>query len=129
MMLSQLAGLLRPAREARSRRGLVINLLVGLALIGGVAAHVTLIDYYHTLNIQIYTWRPLESYYRQGFLPAFISGAQTIKPPASRRLQRRRRQGTAGRVRRDPTTRPPARPRTAPLPPLSLTRRSPRSSP
>ena len=81
MMLSQLAGLLRPARETRSRRGLVINLLVGLALIGGVAAHVTLIDYYHTLNIQIYTWRPLESYYRQGFLPAFISGAQTIKPP------------------------------------------------
>lgn len=81
MLLLQAAGRLRPAREQRTRRGLVINLLVGLALIGGVAGHVTLIDYYHTLGIQIYTWRPLESYYRQGFLPAFISGAQTINPP------------------------------------------------
>ena len=52
-----------------------------LCCLGGVAGHVTLIDYYHTLQIQVYTWRPLESYYRQGFLPSFISGAQTIKPP------------------------------------------------
>ena len=81
MLLLQAAGRLRPARAQRTRRGLVINLLVGLALIGGVAGHATLIDYYHTLGIQIYTWRPLESYYRQGFLPAFISGAQTINPP------------------------------------------------
>ncbi len=81
MLLAMLAGTLRPAPEARSRKGLIINLLVGLLLIGGVGAHVTLIDYYHTLGITIYTWRPLESYYRQGFLPAFISGAQTINPP------------------------------------------------
>lgn len=81
MMLSQLAGMLRPGKSARSRRALVVNLVVGLAILGGVGAHVTLIDYYHTLGIQVYTWRPLESYYRQGFLPAFISGAQTINPP------------------------------------------------
>ncbi|MBM6687712.1 sulfatase-like hydrolase/transferase [Collinsella tanakaei] len=81
MLLAQVAGLLRPEKALRSRRALIINLVVGLAIIGGVAAHVTLIDYYHTLGIQIYTWRPLESYYRQGFLPAFISGAQTINPP------------------------------------------------
>ncbi len=29
----------------------------------------------------MYTWRPLESYDRQGFIPTFISSAQTIKPP------------------------------------------------
>ena len=81
MTLLQVAGILRPERSRRTRRGLVVNLAVGLALIAGVAAHVTLIDYYHTLNIQVYTWRPLESYYRQGFLPSFISGAQTIRPP------------------------------------------------
>ena len=81
MTLLQVAGILRPERSRRTRRGLVVNLAVGLALIAGVAVHVTLIDYYHTLNIQVYTWRPLESYYRQGFLPSFISGAQTIRPP------------------------------------------------
>ena len=26
-------------------------------------------------------WRPLESYWREGYLPAFISAAQSIKPP------------------------------------------------
>ncbi len=81
MLLVQIAAMLRPERRARTRRALVANLVVGLLCLGGVAAHVTLIDYYHTLGIQVYTWRPLESYYRQGFLPAFISGAQTIKPP------------------------------------------------
>lgn len=55
--------------------------MVGIACLVGVGAHVTLVDYYNTLSIQVYTWRPLESYYRQGFLPSFISGAQTIKPP------------------------------------------------
>ena len=55
--------------------------MVGIACLAGVGAHVTLVDYYNTLSIQVYTWRPLESYYRQGFLPSFISGAQTIKPP------------------------------------------------
>ena len=48
---------------------------------GGVTAHVTLIDYYNTLGITVYTWRPLESYWREGYLPAFISAAQSIKPP------------------------------------------------
>lgn len=71
----------RPKGEPRDRRLLTTNLLLALALLGGVAAHVTLIDYYHTLNITVYTWRPLESYYRQGFIPTFISSAQTIKPP------------------------------------------------
>lgn len=80
-LLCHLAGCLRPAREQRTRRALLINLLVGVLCLAGVGAHVTMIDYYHTLNITVYTWRPLESYYRQGFLPTFISGAQTIKPP------------------------------------------------
>ena len=75
------AARLAPRPQAKSRRALLINLLVGIACLGGITAHVTLLDYYHTLYIQVYSWRPLESYYRQGFLPAFISGAQTIKPP------------------------------------------------
>ncbi|MBM6867665.1 LTA synthase family protein [Collinsella tanakaei] len=81
LLSCEAAGCLRPARALRSRRSLIINLVVGIALIGAVGAHAALIDYYNTLGITIYTWRPLESYYRQGFLPAFISGAQTINPP------------------------------------------------
>lgn len=81
MLGCQMASFLRPAPQTRSRRYLAINLLVGVLCLAGVVGHVTLIDYYHTLNIQIYAWKPLDSYYRQGFLPAFISGAQTINPP------------------------------------------------
>ena len=81
MLICQIAGCLRPAKECRTRRAFVISLACGLLCFGGVAAHVTLVDYYNTLYITVYTWRPLESYWRQGFLPTFISGAQTIKPP------------------------------------------------
>ena len=81
LLLCQLAGLLRPEKAARSRRGMLVNILVALVCLGSVTAHVTLVDYYHTLNITVYTWRPLESYWRQGFLPTFISATQTIKPP------------------------------------------------
>lgn len=81
MLLCSLAGCFPPEAERRDRRLLLTNLLVGALCLAGVGAHVTLIDYYNTLNITVYTWRPLESYYRQGFLPTFISSAQTIKPP------------------------------------------------
>ena len=82
MVSFHLAGALRPAGRAfANRRRLATNLLVGVLCLAGVTCHVTLIDYYNTLGIQVYTWRPLESYYRQGFLPAFISSAQTIVPP------------------------------------------------
>ncbi|WP_085829877.1 LTA synthase family protein [Collinsella vaginalis] len=80
MVLCQVAGILRPERDMFSRRRLVVNLLVGVACLGGLTAHVTLIDYYNDLGIQVYTWRPLESYYREGFLPCFISSAQAIAP-------------------------------------------------
>ena len=82
-----LAGFSRPERAARSRRGLAVNLLVGVLCLGGITAHVALIDYYNTLGIQIYTWRPLESFYRQGYLPSFITSAQTIIPPKPRDYQ------------------------------------------
>ena len=78
--LCQLAGTFRPERAARSRKGLLVNLLVGALCFGGIAFHVTFFDYYNTLNITVYTWRPLESYYRQGFLPTFITQVQTFKP-------------------------------------------------
>lgn len=81
VQLCRMAAMLRPQRSARDRRAFLVNIMVGVACLVGVGAHVTLVDYYHTLSIQVYTWRPLESYYRQGFLPSFISGAQTIKPP------------------------------------------------
>ena len=76
----RLAALIAP-RSQGDKRALLVNLLAGPLCIAGVGAHVTMVDYYNQLNIQVYTWRPLESYYRQGFLPSFISGAQTIKPP------------------------------------------------
>ena len=80
IQICTLAAQIAPKRQKGSWRGLVLNLLIAIACLGGIAAHTTLLDYYHTLYIQVYSWRPLESYYRQGFLPSFISGAQTIKP-------------------------------------------------
>jgi|GEM_PF-3290161 len=80
MACCQVAGILRPQRDALSRGRLAVNVLVGLAFFVGVAAHVTLVDYYNSLYIQVYTWRPLDSYYRQGFLPCFISSSQAIAP-------------------------------------------------
>lgn len=81
MFLCSLASEFRARRGERTRRQILVNALIGVLCLAGVTAHVTLIDYYNTLNITVYTWRPLESYYRQGFIPTFISSAQTIKPP------------------------------------------------
>ncbi len=67
MLLCSLAGAFRPEPAKRNRRLFLTNLLIGALCLVGVGAHVTLIDYYNTLNITVYTWRPLESYYRQGF--------------------------------------------------------------
>ena len=80
IQICTLAAQVAPKRQKGSWRGLVLNLLIAIVCLGGIAAHTTMLDYYHTLYIQVYSWRPLESYYRQGFLPSFISGAQTIKP-------------------------------------------------
>ena len=89
MVLCQFAGVLRPSaprrkkgepRDSKLRGRVVVNLLVGVALLAMLTAHVTLIDYYNALYVQVYTWRPLESYYRQGFLPCFISSTQTMIP-------------------------------------------------
>ena len=80
MLCCQLASLLRPDKEHRSRKGLVKNILIGVLCFAGIAGHVTFFDYYNTLNITVYTWRPLESYYRQGFIPTFITQLQTFKP-------------------------------------------------
>ena len=74
------AVVLRPERAERTRKTRLINFAVGVLCLAFIACHVTVIDYYNVLRIQVYTWRPLESYYRQGFLPSFISSAQTIQP-------------------------------------------------
>ena len=81
LLLCEYATQLAPKREGSKLRRVGLNLLVAVICLGGLTAHVTLIDYYHTLQIQVYTWRPLESYYRMGFIPSFISAAQTINPP------------------------------------------------
>ena len=81
MLLCSIASEFRVPRKERTRKQALVNVIVGILCLVGVGAHVTLIDYYNTLNITVYTWRPLESYYRQGFIPTFISSAQTIKPP------------------------------------------------
>lgn len=80
MLASAYAALFRPARGERTRKQMLINLLVGVLCLGGVIGHTMFIDYYNFLHIQVYTWRPLESYYRMGFIPSFISSAQTIQP-------------------------------------------------
>lgn len=46
------------------------------------------IDYYDDLAIRLHTWSPLDSYYRQGFLPTFISSAQKMVPVKPAHYQR-----------------------------------------
>lgn len=70
----------RSHRSRTARGRLIANILVGVALLAGLTAHVTLIDYYNTLWVQVYSWRPLKSYYREGFLPCFVSATQAIIP-------------------------------------------------
>ena len=48
---------------------------------GAVLGAQAFISYYDTLGIKLHTWKPLESYYSQGFLPTFISSAQKMVPP------------------------------------------------
>ena len=84
LLCCSLATLVVPQEEERrvtGWRAVVANLVAGALCITAVALHVTCIDYYNTLLIQVYSWRPLDSYYHQGYLPTFISAAQTIRPP------------------------------------------------
>lgn len=84
VVLLQAAGAILPTVQQRNLIGgkaVVCNVIVGLICLAGVTAHVTLIDYYNLLGISVYSWRPLDSYYEQGYLPTFISSAQTIRPP------------------------------------------------
>ena len=46
------------------------------------------IDYYDTLGIRVGSWYPLRGYYKNGFLPAFISGAQKMVPTKPRGYKR-----------------------------------------
>ena len=48
---------------------------------GAVLGAQAFISYYDTLGIKLHTWKPLDSYYSQGFLPTFISSAQKMVPP------------------------------------------------
>ncbi len=84
LLCCSLASLLVPVEEERrftGGRAVAANLLVGVLCLAAFAVHVTCIDYYNLLRIQVYSWRPLDSYYHQGYLPTFISAAQTIRPP------------------------------------------------
>lgn len=124
--------LVAPHRQkgtANAKRMLLTNLLVAVLCLGGVTAHVTLIDYYNTLGITVYTWRPLESYWREGYLPAFISAAQSIKPPKPADYSVDDAKATLKSTPRPTTS--PTRPRATSAPPQrsSSTARSPRSSP
>lgn len=81
LLLCQWAGAISPKRTKGDRKKLGINLGVGVLMLGIVVAHVTCLDYYNALNITIRTWYPQESYWRQCYLPTFISATQTINPP------------------------------------------------
>lgn len=114
---------------ANAKRMLLINLLVAVLCLGGVTAHVTLIDYYNTLGITVYTWRPLESYWREGYLPAFISAAQSIKPPKPADYSVDDAKATLKSTPRPTTSPMPPRVTSAPPQRSNSTARSPRSSP
>lgn len=80
-VLCFLAAKIAPRREKGDKIRLRNNIIVGVLCIAAVVAHVTCIDYYNTLGITIRTWYPQESYWRQCYLPTFISSTQTINPP------------------------------------------------
>lgn len=65
----------------KSKKPLAIRLGIGFTCLLAVVLHVTCIDYYNMLGITIRTWYPQESYWRQCYLPTFISATQTINPP------------------------------------------------
>ena len=80
ILCCQMAAFFRRPREGRTRKGFWGNLVSGVAFVLAVVLTVTCVDFYGTLQITVYSWRPLESYYREGFLPAFISEAQEFHP-------------------------------------------------
>ena len=68
----------KPTRKAK----LPLSVDRRTALIAGAALGAqAFISYYDTLGIKLHTWKPLDSYYSQGFLPTFISSAQKMVPP------------------------------------------------
>lgn len=66
--------------EHKTKLPLTVDRRTALAA-GAVLAGQAMISYYDTLGIKLHTWKPLDSYYSQGFLPTFISSVQKMIPP------------------------------------------------
>ena len=79
-LLVQVAAFYRFPKEQRTRARMGVNVAWGVFFLAFIVCQTLFLDYYNTLQISVYSWRPLESYYRQGFLPSFISEAQEIIP-------------------------------------------------
>ena len=79
--------LLAAAAPKPRRLPLSIDRRTALIAMAALAAQ-PFIDYYDDLAIRLHTWSPLESYYRQGFLPTFISSAQKMVPVKPAHYQR-----------------------------------------
>lgn len=75
------------AKSQRRRLPLSVDRRTALAAMAALAVQ-PFIDYYDDLAIRLHTWSPLDSYYRQGFLPTFISSAQKMVPVKPARYQR-----------------------------------------
>ncbi len=71
-----------PNAEGKKTKRLraVLNCLVALAIMVGSVAAVVTINLTDAFGITVSGWKPLNSYYRNGFLTSFIVGAQSIIP-------------------------------------------------
>ncbi len=58
----------------------ICNCLVALMIVAGSALTLVNVDLVDTFGVSVSGWKPLNSYYRNGFLTSFVVGAQSIIP-------------------------------------------------
>jgi len=66
--------------RSRRKRHVTASIAAALFCAGLIGLGVTQIDFVDDLNITVRAWCPLKDYKAEGFIPAFISGAQSISP-------------------------------------------------
>lgn len=71
---------LTPHVELGDAKRSVVTALIGLALGGGTFFAATHLNFTEMYGIVVGGWQPLNSYYRQGFLTAFLTSVQDLKP-------------------------------------------------
>ncbi len=64
----------------RRKRTVLLNYAMCALCVALATCGVTFVDFVNDLDITVRAWSPLKDYRMEGFIPAFISGAQSIVP-------------------------------------------------